>query len=809
MSFATEHRRGRHFSLKHTLAGAVAQGLLCLSAAGTSALLPGWVQAAEQAQAEFDIAPGSLSGALTRFGQTAHILLSYPAGLTEGRNSPGLKGQYAIDSGLALLLAGTGLQAVRGTNGNYSLEASTPNGGLELGPVSISGKAPGSTTEGTGQYTTYSSSSSTRLNLTPRETPQSITVMTRQRIDDQNLSTLTDTMEATPGIIVTRDGLGSESDSYWSRGFAIQNYEIDGVPTNSRLDNYSQSMAMYDRVEVVRGATGLISGMGNPSATINLIRKRPTSEAQASITGQAGTWDRYGSGFDVSGPLTDSGNVRGRLVADYKTESAWVDRFQQQSQLMYGISEFDLSENTLLTLGFSYLRTDVDSPLRSGLPTRFNSGERSNLKRSINSAPDWSYNDHQQTSYFASIEQQLGNGWSGKIEFTHAENQFDEAFNYAMGGVNKDGSGATQLPVRFSGTPRQDNLDLYVTGPFSLFGREHELIGGVTLSRYRESTPSWGGWRYDYAESAAGPIDNLFDWDGHSANPGFTESGKSSIDEDQYAAYLTGRFQVLDDLSLILGSRVINWQRDTSDRPYGASETEVKREENGVFIPYAGVVYDLNDTWSLYASYTSIFNPQASWVRSEDNKPFDPMEGKGYEVGIKGTHFDGKLNSSLALYKLQQDNLAIWQHDNVYSAEQDTTSKGVELEFSGELDEGWQASASYAYSVTTDADDQRIVTTLPRNSVKTFTSYRLHGPLDKLTIGGGVNWQSKVGNDLHTFTQGSYAVTNLMARYQISRNLSTSVNLNNLFDREYYSNAGLYGVYGAPRNLMTSFKYDF
>ena len=253
-------------------------------------------------------------------------MLSYPASLTEGRSSPGLRGRHDVDSGLALLLSGTGLQAVRGANGDYSLQPRGNGASLELSPVSISGKAPGSTTEGTGEYTTYSSSSSTRLNLTPRETPQSITVMTRQRLDDQNLSTLTDTLEATPGIIVTRDGLGAETDSYWSRGFAIQNYEIDGVPTNTRLDNYSQSMAMYDRVEVVRGATGLISGMGNPSATINLIRKRPTSEAQASITGQAGTWDRYGGGVDVSGPLTDSGNVRGRLVADYKTESAWVDR---------------------------------------------------------------------------------------------------------------------------------------------------------------------------------------------------------------------------------------------------------------------------------------------------------------------------------------------------------------------------------------------------------------------------------------------------------------------------------------------------
>ena len=784
-------------------------------AASLLALLPGAaVQAAEATQAQtqridFHISTQSLVDAIELFSAQSGYQVIYDANQVAGIVSPEVQGQYTAEQALRTL-TGSSARLSQPNPNSFLIELPVDLGsGLQLDAVSISGKAPGSTTEGTGLYTTYSSSSSTRLNLTPRETPQALTVMTRQRLDDQRLSTLTDTLEATPGIIVTRDGLGAESDSYYSRGFVIQNYEVDGVPTTTRMDNYTQSMAMYDRVEIVRGASGLISGMGSPSATINLIRKRPTYEGQASITGSAGTWDRYGSGFDVSGPLTESGNVRGRLVADYKTEKAWVDRYKQDTQLLYGITEFDLSEDTLLTLGLSYLRTDVDSPLRSGLPTRFSNGERSNLSRSINSAPTWSYNDHEQTSYFASVEQQLGNGWSGKLEYSHSENKFDELFGFVMGDLNPDGSGMSQLPVRFSGTPRQDNLDLYVTGPFSLFEREHELIGGVTLSQFSQSVPEWGGWRYDYNATPGASIDNIFDWDGKQPKPAFTESGKSSQEENQYAAYLTTRLHLSDDLNLILGSRLIDWERKTEDRPYGAASSNTDRKETGVFIPYAGVVYDLNDTWSLYASYTKIFNPQGSWVQDAQFKPIDPMQGIGYEMGIKGSHFDGKLNSSVAVFKLEQDNLAIWQHDNVYEAKQDTTSKGIEMEINGELAEGWQASAGYAYTLTTDNQDERINTVLPRHSLKTFTSYRLPGVLDKETVGGGVNWQSKVGNDLHTFTQGSYAIANLMARYDINEHLEASVNLNNLFDREYYSMAGLYGTYGAPRNVMTNFTYRF
>lgn len=621
-------------TLKKSLAVAVVRGIASFGVAAPLLLAPAWAMAAPQQ--EFDIAPGSLAGALNQFGQAAQILLSYPAALTQGQTSPGLQGRHDLDSGLAILLSNSSLQAVRGSGGNYSLEPRPTDGALQLGTVSISGKAPGSTTEGTGSYTTQSSSSSTRLNLTPRETPQSLTVMTRQRLDDQRLTNLSDTLDATPGIIVLRDGLGAESDSYFSRGFQIQNFEIDGVPTVARMDNYTQSMAMYDRVEVVRGATGLISGMGNPSATINLIRKRPTAEARASVTAEAGNWDRYGSGLDVSGPLTETGNVRGRVVADYKTEHAWVDRYKQQTQLLYGITEFDLTDDTLLTLGFSYLRTDVDAPARSGLPTRFTDGSRSNLSRSLNTALAWSYNDHEQTSFFTSIEQKFDSGWSAKAEFTHSQNKFDEVFNYVNGSLNSDGSGTTQLPVRFSGTPRQDNLDLYATGPFDLLGREHELIAGVTLSKYKENVPSHGGWNYAYSGSPAGAIDNLFNWDGHSAKPDFPLTGKSSVDESQYAAYLSTRLRMTDDLSVILGSRVIDWKRETADSPYGGVATRTDESETGVYIPYAGVVYDLTDNWSAYASYTKIFNPPGQLGARYQQQGPGTHGRQGLRVGLEG-----------------------------------------------------------------------------------------------------------------------------------------------------------------------------
>jgi outer membrane receptor for ferric coprogen and ferric-rhodotorulic acid len=760
----------------------------------------------------FDLPAGALVDQLNQLAAQSGIYLAGNAALIAGKTGPALHGSYTVDQALHTLLAGSELTVVQTGELRYQLEPGA-GGALDLGAISISGKAPGSTTEGTGSYTTDSSSSSTRLNLTQKETPQSVTVITRQRLDDQKLTNLTEVLEATPGITVLRVGVGAENDTYWSRGFQINNFEIDGVPTSSRLDNTTQNTAMYDRVEVVRGATGLISGSGTPSATINLIRKRPTAEAQASITGEAGNWDRYGTGFDVSGPLNDSGNIRGRLVVDYKKQNSWVDRVKTDSQLVYGISEFDLSDATMLTVGFSYINNQVNDPLRTGFQMFYSNGNRTDFSRSANSAPDWAYNDRKQTNVFTSIEHQFNNGWSGKVEVSHTQNEFDELINYMNGDIDEaTGAGAYLYPNRWSGTPRQNNLDAYLTGPFDLFGREHELIAGVTMSQYDENTPSHGGWFGPWT-GYDGQVPNIYNWDGSGANrPDTTTVGKTHIEENQYAAYLTSRFHVTDNTAVILGGRVTDWKRSNEVISYtdASQNSESKETRNGVFLPYAGIVYDLSSTWSVYASYTKIFNPQAYGIKDDNNKPLDPQEGTGYEVGIKGSFNEDRLNASLALFKIDQDNLPVYvRAPDIYRAEQGTTTKGVELELNGELSEGWQASAGYAYSVSTNADDERIVTTSPRHSLKTFTTYRLPGVLDKVTVGGGVNWQSKTGMDLHTFEQGSYALTNLMARYDISKNLSATLNVNNVFDRSYYAYADSWSVYGAPRNFMTSFKYTF
>ncbi|WP_437879403.1 TonB-dependent siderophore receptor [Pseudomonas sp. LRF_L74] len=756
----------------------------------------------------FQLEAGPLAQQLNQFAAQTGIFLSADATLTNGQQSRALNGDYSVEQALAILLEGSGLEAVKTGDNRYELRLLPPSTGLELSALSISGKAPGSITEGTGSYTSGSTSSSMRLNLAPKETPQSITVITQQRIEDQKLDNLIDALDATTGVIVKPFSMGADAPQIWARGSTINNFQIDGVPVSTSMANYLQSNIAYDRIEVVRGATGMMSGMGSPSATINMIRKRPTYEPQASISVEAGTWDRYGSGIDVSGPLTELGNVRARLAADYKTQHAWTDNYEQESTAIYGVTEIDLTESTLLTLGLNHIKRLTDSQTRVYPITDINLRKISGSP-SDNDSPDWAYYDHSFSSVFASVEHTFDSGWSLKSEMTYAKYQH-EALNAAfLGTVNLDtGAGGRLLVNRYIGTSEQRSLDTYATGPFSLFGREHELIGGLTLSTLDTRNPV-------EAQSSGTPIyyfSDFRDWVATSPKPSVVRTGYTEVHEYQHSAYLSSRFNLSDDTRLIFGSRVTEWKRnrDAHTTATGAVSKNSSRE-SGVVVPYLGVTHDLDDTWTLYASFTKIFNPQDYSIRDANDQALPPEEGTSYEAGVKASFNEGRFNSSLALFKTKQDSLAVWDTvTRTYSLEDGTDTEGFEVDFNGELAEGWNLSSGYVYSVTKNSDDERIVTRTPRHSFKTFTTYRLPGALNKFTVGGGVNWESKSGDNLKVYAQESYALFNLMGRYDISQNISVSANINNLFNKDYYvATNGYLGIHGAPRNVMTTLKYKF
>ena len=778
--------------------------------------LPAFAYAQQQVQA-FDIAPGPLSEVLSRYAQAAGAPIAFQSQQVAGVNSAGVRGSYNVEDGFTKVLEGTGFAAQASADG-YQLQAlPQANGTLALAATEITSNQLGTVTEGTGSYTPGTIATATRMVLTPKETPQSITVITRQHMDDFGLNAIDDVMRHTPGITVST--YDSERTNYFARGFSIENFQYDGIPT-LRNSAYSSGqtltdMAIYDRVEILKGATGLLTGAGAPGATLNLIRKKPTRDFKASIELGAGSWDNYRSQVDVSGPLTDSGNIRGRAVAAYQDKHSFMERYQRKTSVYFGSLEADLDDDTLLTVGFDYQNNDPQSSGWSGSRPLFNTkGDRIDVKRSYNNGAKWSRWEQYNRGAFATLERSFANGWVAKAQVTHQLSGYDAPLGSIQSAPSPDTGLSTVYANKFTGLTRANSADVYLSGPFSLLGREHELVVGASASNSH-----WKGKDYGSPTHANGNVVDFWNFDGNFAEPDWgAPTYINDLTTRQSAGYMTSRFSLADPLNLFLGGRVANYKlRGTDDST-----------ETGRLVPYAGVTYDLNENFTAYASYTDIFMPE-SYNRDRNNKLLEPSEGKNYEGGIKGEFFNGRLNTSLAYFEVHQSNRA--EPDAEYNAAPTNPSvgyaskgieaktKGFEAEMSGELAPGWQAQAGYTHKIIRDESGKKVSTWEPQDQLSFYTTYKLKGPLDRLTVGGGARWQSRSWQELYNrykskneeFAQEAYWLVDVMARYQVTENLSATLNLNNAFDKKYYTNIGFYNTayYGDPRNVMLTTRWSF
>lgn len=796
--------------------------LLCLAAAPLTPLQAAEAVPAQQRSAQqFDLAGGSLAEVIGRFSGAVGVTLTFDAGELRSIQSPGLKGRYTVEEGFARLLAGSGMEAVATAPGRYvlrKLPVSTREATLPV--VHVMDAPLGAVTENTGSYTSGSSSSSTKLALSLKETPQSVSVITRQQMDDQGLIQLTDVVKQTAGLILAQSGNnGSDSSPIYSRGFEVENYQVDGVGylhSNYTSIFQSNDMALYDRVEVVRGATGLMNGIGTPSATINLIRKRPTADFQMSAKVEAGSWDYYRAEADVASSLNEARTLRGRMVVASQENASYIDRLKENKKVFYGIVEADLGPSTLATMGLTYQEHNASGHARGGRPLFYSDGSRTQWSRSDSAAADWAYSRRESLSAFASLEHRLENEWLFKGTYSYSKTKFDEQIGYAYGGSpNKaTGAGVILYGGRWSGPPVQNSLDVYASGPFSLFGRKHDLVVGATFSHTKQDAEGHHLWYLL-------PIANIYTWNGTTpTRPDNSPVGDFNYTESTQSAYATARFRLSDPLSLIVGVRNTSWKDETYSRNYATNvATREERRWDNQLTPYAGLVYDITSLWSVYGSYTNIFKPQSA--KDASGTSIDPLLGKSYEVGLKGSLMENRLNLGLAYYRIQQDNLAVSlpgvfapDGSQAYRAEAGTETRGYEIEVAGALSRNWQASASFAHNVSEDSSGTRLNTNIPKDSFKLFTTYRITGVGNGLTVGGGVRWQSSTWSDFTWIagspraTQESYSVVDLMAQYGITKDLSATVNLYNALDKTYYTNSSS-SYYGEPRNLRVGLNLRF
>lgn len=649
-----------------------------------------------------------------------------------------------------------------------------------------------------------------KMPLKPREIPQSASVIDRERLEQQNLFSLDEAMQQATGVIVQPFQLLTTA--YYVRGFKVDSFELDGVP--ALLGNTAsspQDMAIYERVEILRGSNGLLHGTGNPAATVNLVRKRPQREFAASTTLSAGRWDRYRAEVDVGGPLNASGNVRGRAVAAYEDRDYFYDVADQGTRLLYGVTEFDLSPDTLLTVGAQYQHIDSITNM-AGVPMA-KDGSSLGLSRDTYLDVDWDRFKWDTYRAFGSLEQQLGGGWKGKVSAEYQE--ADSRLRYAgsFGAIDpQTGDGGRLMGAAYKFKSIQRSLDANLNGPLQLFGLTHELLGGITYAQ--------GETRQDTAQLlnlADTPV-NVYRWDPHSVprpqigayrSPGTTTTTQKGI-------YALGRIKLAEPLTLVLGGRESWWDQDTP-----ATRFKPGRQ----FTPYGGLIWDFARDWSWYASYAEVYQPQdrQTW----NSEPLRPVEGKTYETGIKGELADGRLNLSLAAFRIDLENNPQEDPDHpgppnnpYYISGGKVRSQGFELEGTGYLTPYWSLSAGYTYTSTEYLKDSQVdsgtrySTFTPRHLLRLWSNYDLPWQDRRWSVGGGVQAQSDYSVDYRgvDMRQGGYALVNLRLGYRVDEHWTAAVNVNNLFDRTYYQslfNPNWNNRYGEPRSFNVSLRGTF
>lgn len=759
----------------------------------------------------YQIPAGPLGQTLSQFAADSRIALSFDPALTDGLQSPGLTGTYSPLDALTRLLGGSGLEMIQRSDSSYTLVRSAHTDALQLGATSITGQRLGVTTEDTHSYTTNEVSIG-KGNIKLKDIPQSVSVVTRQRMDDQNMNSLQDAMRQVTGVTIKTYNSGSSLNDVYMRGFLVDQVQVDGVsqPTGQGDMATAFDLAMYDRVEVLRGPSGLYQGAGEPGGTINVVRKRALSQFALGGELAGGSYDHYRSSVDVTGPLNEQGSVRGRFITAYENNKSFVDYAQNERPMVYGRLEFDLDPSTTLSVGGAYQQNH--STPAFGLPA-YASGKLLDVSRSTFVDAKWNELNEKVWETFAEVDHALDNGGQFKTTLTYRDAETPKRnFTWADGAVDPDTGDSWAVAYNYYTHIKTIGADSFVTTPFEALGRTHEFTVGAEYQHLDKDFTYGGG---DYF-----PI-NVFD-------PGSIDIPKQDYvknngnwsKSDQYGLYTRAKLNVTDWLDVIGGSRVTWYESDAKNanaffNNFGSAHTSINRK----VVPYGALIAKLTPELSAYASYTGVFKPQSEL--GADNTPIGPREGEQYEIGLKRDFFDGRLNASVAMFRIYDENRAEYNNATAaYEAQGKARSQGWETELSGNLTDNWSLVTGYAFTSTKylQADDgtegKTFSTITPKHNFNLWTKYEFtDGPLKDFSVGGGVRVVSKTWYQREVrFEQSGYGIATAQVGYKINDNLSTTLTANNLFDRKYYDRVDAsWGTnfYGDPRTLTLAVRAQY
>ena len=714
---------------------------------------------------------------------------------------------------LLSLTLGTASALAQGDEDVASANSGAPaDDSAELAPMTVRGRS-----ESTESGDAYASAAVTlgKGADSLRDIPQSISVVTRQELDDRNITKLEDISKQVTGLVVERfDGAGNFN-VIRSRGFEIGAIQLDGIPI-VQGGNYSTALdtALYDRIEVLRGPAGLLQGASEPGGTINLARKRARGEQALQTRFMLGSDNLQRMTADLTGPLSEDGRLRGRVVAVQDQRESFVAELETDKTVGYGTLEYELLRQTTLSIGFA--RQQVESVIDQGLPT-FADGTLIDLPRSTFAGLSDNRQDLEFRDSFVELEHSFGG--SGYIKFSARDVYREMFYRAARSATPASPDGDIELqPVDFAQEGNDRNYDLFYTDQVLLWNRQHRFTLGAS---HFEGDNTGGNFAFDENLDF-----NIFEPDYGIPFPNLELPGYQSITErEEDALYGQVQLRATQRLRVLAGGR-LSWN-EVRTRQLDDGSISARSEPGRQFIPNYALIYDINDSISPYASYAETFVVQTA--RNAQGELLPPRTGEQVELGVKAELLEKRLLAQAAVFRLLDDNRAVSDLDNpeVSVARGAVESQGFELELRGAATTHWDLVVGYAYTDTEfkrappEQQGEIFSPVTPRHLVTLFTRYDLAGiGLPRWDVGAGATYRSEffsassflAGDEDRRIISGDYTLLNARLGYHLNENLALNLVVENLLDKKYYekvSSPSRQNFYGAPRSATVSLRARF
>ncbi|QEK94423.1 TonB-dependent siderophore receptor [Achromobacter insolitus] len=827
-----------HSRLRAPLSAGRIAVLAAMWAGGLAAGMPqAWAQSASAsgyAQHSYQIAAGSLADALTQFARSAGVVLSFDPALVRGRHSDGLQGAYSVGAGFARILAGSGLQARAQSGNTWTLvQVAAPAGDTPtLAPVTVSGMSDSAIA--TVGYVATVSASATKTDTPLIETPQSISVVTREQITEQGAQTLNQVLRYTAGVATeSRGATATRLDQFSVRGFSASTY-LDGLRVFGGRDALPQVDAYrLERVDVLKGPASVMYGQGGPGGVVNQVSKRPLEETLREVEVQVGNYDYRRANFDFGGPVDDEGKFLYRLVGSGYMSDGQVKDTKERRYFVSPAFTWKPSGDTTLTVltnfqhdpdmgsygSVSSMRTLLSAPDGIRLPADYYDGD-ANFEKSDRKSYSLGYVlDHRFNDTFKA---------SQSLRWTRSEAKYRSVY-----GAMTNNYGYTDNTYRY-----QQRASIATDVDVGALTLDNNLQARFNTGRFVHTALLGFDYQHVKTDTLSGfgtaPALDVLNPDNHQNIP--TPAFSSDATSKQYQTGLYFQDQIkIDRLSVLLGGRY-DWSRTVGETTALATGRVTPSSLDAEkFSGRLGVIYNFDNGVAPYFSYSESFEPQSGtgW----QNKPFKPIEGNQYEVGIKYQPPGSATLLSVAAFDIRRENMTTTDPDPTHICGTaggrcsiqagELRTQGIELEAKTEPMRGLTLVAAYslmdneyskAYPNTAGLNLKgKTPVGVPSQQASAWARYQLQdGPLAGMGVGGGVRYiGSSYANETNTLKVPSVTLFDLMLDYDLGRaspslkGMQVALNVQNLFDKEYIASCSgdSWCWYGYQRSIKASLRY--